>query len=269
MKLVAVADEACEGVGAPRDQTADQSDRFLDSGYGLLTELGTLSAEIDRSRLRVLPRMHTPQNGLTERSLSLHLPLCDASEVTPQWLSNAFLQSDSINLLLIPWPFEVRVSQFRETTSADIRVPKGFGFFTFTDDSPEDLTERVQALHARATRKLGRIDGVVLPELSITGQQFGDLRASLPPECFIVAGVGGREIAGQRGTNEVWQSFPPLADVVQKKHHPWKMDESQVIQYGLGGVLSPYREWWEYIDYRRSPQLHFGKRRSGDVCARL
>jgi hypothetical protein len=43
-------------------------------------------------------------------------------------------------------------------------------------------------------------------------------------------------------------SFPSLPDVVQKKHHPWKLDENQVIQYGLGGVLSPYREWWEYVD---------------------
>jgi hypothetical protein len=43
-------------------------------------------------------------------------------------------------------------------------------------------------------------------------------------------------------------SFPSLKDVSQRKHHPWKLDEGQVIQYGLGGVLSPYREWWEYID---------------------
>jgi len=60
--------------------------------------------------------------------------------------------------------------------------------------------------------------------------------------------VGGRETGGQRGTNQVRLSFPSLPDVVQKKHHPWKLDENQVIQYGLGGVLSPYREWWEYVD---------------------
>jgi hypothetical protein len=63
-----------------------------------------------------------------------------------------------------------------------------------------------------------------------------------------VAGVSGGETDGKRGTNEVRLSFPPFADVVQRKHHPWKLDESQVIQYGLGGVLSPYREWWEHID---------------------
>ena len=165
-----------------------------------------------------------------------------------QWLPKPFLQTDTINLLLIPWPSEVRVSQFRETADATARLPKGFGFFTFTDDSREDPKKRVEALHAEAKRKLRRIDGVVLPELSITNEQFRALRKSLPEECFLIAGVGGREADGGRGTNEVWLSLPPLKDVVQRKHHPWKLDESQVIQYGLGGVLSPERQWWEHID---------------------
>jgi hypothetical protein len=247
MKLVAVADEACEGVGAPKDQ-AREDDPLQDLGADLLAEYGTLCLEIDPSRLRVLSRMHTPQNGLTERSLSLYLSLCEASEVTPQWQASPFIQNDSMNLLLIPWPFEVLVNQFRKTAGATARLPKGFGFFTFTDDSPEDLTERVQALHTEAKRRLGRIEGVVLPELSITDEQFRALRESLPQDCFLVAGVGDRETAGHPGTNEVRLSFPPLPDVVQRKHHPWKLNESQVIQYGLGGVLSPYREWWEYID---------------------
>jgi hypothetical protein len=251
MKLAAAADEACEGVGAPKNQAAGEYGTLTDVGSALLRESGTLCTTIDQSRLRVLPRMHTPQNGLTERSLSHYLSLCDASEVTPHWLSYPFLENESINLLLIPWPFEVLVNQFRETADAAAGLPEDFGFFTFTHDPesrPEDLTECVEGLHAEAMRKLGRIDGVVLPELSITDEQFRALRKSLPQECFLIAGVGDRETAGHRGMNEVWLSFPPLADVVQKKHHPWKLDESQVIQYGLGGVLSPYREWWEYVD---------------------
>jgi hypothetical protein len=153
-----------------------------------------------------------------------------------------------MNLLLIPWPFEVLANQFHETADTVTRLPKDLGFFTFTDGSQADLAERVQAVHAEAKRKLGRIDGVVLPELSITGEQFRALRDSLPQACFLVAGVGRTGADGHRGTNEVRLSFPSLADVVQRKHHPWKLDESQVIQYGLGGVLSPYREWWEYVD---------------------
>jgi len=44
-------------------------------------------------------------------------------------------------------------------------------------------------------------------------------------------------------------SFPPVHDLVQSKHHPWKLDEAQIVQYGLGGVLSPSREWWEYANF--------------------
>jgi hypothetical protein len=150
--IVAAADEASEGVGGPRDQAADEYDPILDIGSDTLRAFGTLCLEIDGSRLRVLPRMHTPQNGLTERSLSHYLSLYEASEATPQWLSNSFLRSDSVNLLLIPWPLEVRANQFRETVEATARLPKGFGFFTFTDDSAENLTARVEALHAEATQ---------------------------------------------------------------------------------------------------------------------
>lgn len=136
MKLVAVADEACEGVGAPE----------------------------------------APQNGLTERSLSLYLSMCDAGEVTPRWLSTPFPQHDSMNLLLVPWPNEVLVSQFRDVTdNATTELPDGFGFFTYDILGGDDLFALVGFLHAEATRKLGRIDGVVLPELSITDEQFRGL----------------------------------------------------------------------------------------------
>jgi hypothetical protein len=247
MKLVAVADEASEGVGAPEDTGED--DAFLKFTRAFLSDDATLGMQIDHARVRVLPRMHTPQNGLTERSLSLYLSMCDAGEVTPRWLSTPFPQHDAINLLLVPWPNEVLVSQFRDVTDAAMtELPDGFGFFTYDILRSDDLVALVGSLHAEAKRKLGRIDGVVLPELSITDEQFLALRNNLPRECFLVAGVGRSETNGQRGTNEVRLSFPPLQEVVQKKHHPWKLNESQVIQYGLGGVLSPSREWWEYAD---------------------
>jgi hypothetical protein len=87
-----------------------------------------------------------------------------------------------MNLLLIPWPFEVLVDQFRETADAAARLPKDFGFFTFASDSEgrsENLTALVEALYKEAERKLGRIDGVVLPELSIADEQFSALRQTL------------------------------------------------------------------------------------------
>jgi hypothetical protein len=251
IKLVAVADEASESAGAPKDGDSEEDDSFLEAASALLGKAGTVCKEIDPTRLRVLPHMHTPQNGLTDRSLSLYLSLCDSSEVIPIWLSTPFIQHESFNLLLIPWPLEVLVSQFRDVTEfAPYQLPENFGFFNY-DSSGMDarLVKLVKALFAEATRKLGRVDGVLLPELAVTEIQFEKLRRKLPPECFLVSGVGTGPTTTQRGRNEVRLSFPPLQDVIQKKHHPWKLNEGQVVQYGLGGVLTPSRDWWEYGDF--------------------
>lgn len=251
IKLVAVADEASESVGAPKEDETGKDDVFLELASALLENEGTLCWEIDSSRLRVLPRMHTPQNGLTDRSLSLYLSLCDPCEVIPQWFSTPFIQGDSFNLLMVPWPPEILVSQFRDVTDlAPDQLPEDFGFFNYEASvAGEGIVGLIRALFDEAKRKLGRVDGVLLPELAVTESQFRALRKGLPRECFLVSGVGAGATASQRGTNEVRLSFPLLQDVIQKKHHPWKLDEAQVIQYGLGGVLSPSREWWEYDDF--------------------
>ena len=106
----------------------------------------------------------------------------------------------------------------------------------------------MESLYEEANRQLGRIDGVILPELAITDKQFQTIRDKLPQDCFLIAGVGHSGMDQQRGENQVRLSFPMLAEVVQRKHHPWKIDQSQVIQYGLGGRLSPFRDWWEYTN---------------------
>jgi hypothetical protein len=128
MKLVAVADDASESAGAPTDRETGEDD-FLKAASVFPEAARAVCEEIDGSRLRVLPRMHTPQNGLTDRSLSLYLSLCHSSEVIPQWLSTPFIQGDSFNLLMVPWPLEVRVSQFRDVTdSAPEHLPGISGF---------------------------------------------------------------------------------------------------------------------------------------------
>lgn len=251
IRIVAAADEASEGVGAPlnEDDRLD-GDYFLSTAEAHLTALGTVCSEVDQTRLRTLPRMHTPQSGLTDRSLSLYLSLVDSCEVTPEWLSSPFIQKDSFNLLLVPWPFEVLVKQFRAVTdSAEPQLPDEFGFFTYDVEPHAGIVDIVKSLYEETMRKLGRVDGVVFPETALTIEQFRAIRADLPQDCFLVAGVGCGASGKTRGTNEVRLSFPPLEDIVQKKHHPWKLDESQVIQYGLGGVLSPSIEWWEYAEF--------------------
>src|SRR5262249_27046958 len=39
--------------------------------------------------------------------------------------------------------------------------------------------------------------------------------------------------------------------VRQHKHHRWSLDESQIFQYHLGGVLHPGVRWWEAMEVPR------------------
>ena len=40
------------------------------------------------------------------------------------------------------------------------------------------------------------------------------------------------------------------------KHHRWSLDESQIYQYHLGGVLHPHIRWWEAMDVP-APAIQF------------
>jgi hypothetical protein len=152
-------------------------------------------------------------------------------------------------LLLIPWPFEVLVKQFRDATDdATTLLPERFGFFTFDIEHQSKLSEVVSSIYNESVRRIGRVDGVIFPELALSPEQFKLVKDLLPQDCFLVSGVGSSATAKQRGVNEVRLSFPTLDEVVQKKHHPWKLDRSQVIQYSIGGVLDPATEWWEYAE---------------------
>src|SRR5215831_10360556 len=200
LELCAIADEACQGVGNPLD--GDESDidqKFLYHAAGLLhRELpgSSVCDEIHPSRLRVLPKMHTPQSGLTIRSLSLYVCLCPPNEVVPAWIEAMRpLGQDSVNLLVIPWPLEVFPAQFRvaEPMPDEMKnMPDAFGFFTFSHRSPgTTVLDTVKLLYEAARDEVGRVDGVVLPELALTGDEHRDVRDYvLDQDSFLVSGVG-------------------------------------------------------------------------------
>ena len=52
------------------------------------------------------------------------------------------------------------------------------------------------------------------------------------------------------------QPGPPWFHIRQRKHHRWSLDEAQIYQYHLGGVLHPHVRWWESMEVpRRSIQF--------------
>jgi hypothetical protein len=219
LELCAIADEACQGIGSPLDgNESDVDEEFLYHAAGLLhRDLpgSSVCDVIHSSRLRVLPKMHTPQNGLTIRSLSLYVCLCAPNEVVPAWIeAMSPLVDDSLNLLVIPWPMEIFPAQFQvaEPLPAEMsNMPDQFGFFTFAHKPPTtSVVEVVKSLYDGARDEVGRVDGVVLPELALSLDEHRDLRDYvLEQGSFLVSGVGiASNAPSSRGQNRVCLDLP-------------------------------------------------------------
>jgi len=257
INILAAADEACFGLGI--SLTSADNDVFTKIAELQLfpRETGsTLCKRIHASRARVLPKSHTPQTGLTIRSFSHFLGLVPNAEVCPEWYSFcADTNEHALNLLLIPWPDRVIPRQFRATEKEKIsdEVDRGgYGLFTF--DALEVPGIRfVKRLLASAEKMVGRIDGIVFPELALTPHSAERLSKALVREDrFFISGVGKSGHEKHCGENQICfdlmlKGEEYVVKLEQAKHHRWRLDKSQILQYGIGSRLHPGANWWEHI----------------------
>jgi hypothetical protein len=249
LELSAIADEACVGIGLWSEED------FLIQAHERLLQVSTLCHSIHPSRLRVLPKLHTPQSGLTIRSFSHNLALCLTGDITPHWYIVPAHSSEphSLNLLLIPWPPFINPSQFRHCKSMLTNMPDEYGFFTCDPSKLQHgLLGNVKKLLTNAKQLVGRIDGVVFPEASLSvAQQERICRTVLKEGAFLIAGVSEPSGENSIGQNYVELDIPlsqrHYVAIKQHKHHRWKLEKAQIAQYGIGGNLDPERFWWESI----------------------
>lgn len=252
LQLCAVADEAARGAGIPSVVEADD-DSFDQKATKLLLTRNTLCVQVDPSRACVLPKLHTPQNGMTIRSLSHNLALCSAGDVRANWFRLAARRMNrSLNLLIVPWPWTIQPAQFKQAPGSIANLPKDFGFFDYVPDGarfPKDLLEALFR-DAEAVVGEGQVDCVIFPESSLTPESHEDLRKVVCElhKAVLIAGISDPAAHTNYLTMEV-----PTADgrVVrvgpQHKHHRWRLEKSQILQYGLGSSLDPAKSLWERI----------------------
>ena len=256
VQLVAVADEASAGLGLARS-----GDAFISRGRELLFEMGRKVTSachlVHHSRAVVLPKMHTPQVGMTVRSLSHHLALWDSAEVLPEWhLAPGQKIKDRLNLLLLPWPLTLTAAAFRETKPPLSNMPREYAFFGY--DPVWDRTvalARIRELIASALKESLEVDAIVLPEMSLPDGECARLAEQLGK---IVIG-GEHAIGTEQGpsTNTAVVAIPQGSTVTmqrQHKHHRWQLSRSQINWYGLG--LDPAKFYWEYMELKPR-RLHF------------
>lgn len=259
LELSAIADEACEGVGIP-----PLRDEFEREAWVTLDDRGSLCKYVDSSILRVLPKCHTPQVGMTMRSLSHHLSLIEGGDVEPQWyiVPTARPEPRGLNILLVPLPRMVLPGAFRAADGPLQNMGPDFGFFTCKDIGPVDV-DAVARLLDRASSLVGSVDAVVLPELAVSPTEYDELRDRIvgARKAMLVAGVGVPATQGRFGENYVRFDLPvdvpataeddQASVAAQHKHHRWLLDRGQIAQYGLSTSLDPTRKWWECVDIAR------------------
>jgi len=195
LQLCAAADEACDGVGIPSGDGSQGNPFEVDANLLLVHRDGaSLCRDIDPSRARVLPKLHTPRNGLTIRSLSHNLALCPPSEIEPKWYRLPKYQGHCLNLLLVPWPEKVIPAQFkaaRPRRGALLNMPERHGFFTYVPRSASRSIGKIPDLFRQATELVGHIDGVILPELALSEEQHRSVSGEiLAAGCFSHIGGG-------------------------------------------------------------------------------
>ena len=277
LTLHAIADEACAGLGMALDRSDGKGCLYRARGRELLARTGSL-ARIQSHSLRVLPKVCTPPNGTSFRSFSRYACV-QSPGVEARWhkvpvrRSGTEFQARHANLLLLPWPLRVRESDFRRVGSVQRLAKEPFGFFEFAPSEKLDL-DLVSRMIVAARDEVDSVDGVLLPESAVDENEVEDLETVLDRHGVAMLITGVRQHPPQRGrfpSNWVHIGANPRLEkgvsiptssggqwfhICQYKHHRWSLDEGQILQYHLGGVLHPNIRWWEAMEVPRRT-VHF------------
>jgi hypothetical protein len=271
LTLHAIADEACAGLGVALDTSEVEACVYRARGRELLARTGSM-ARVDPRLLRVLPKVRTPPTG---RPAFSRYACIQGPGITARWHKmpsrhrGTDLQSEHATLLLLPWPLRVRASDFRPLDEPVQRPDKEpFGFFEFAPGEGLDFELLDGVLHA-AREEAGSVDVVCLPESAVGEQELDDLEALLDEHgvAFVWTGVRqhshqpgrfpsnwvhvGVNPAFEKGRTPGDHARPEWFHIRQDKHHRWSLDDSQIFQYHLGGILHPNIRWWEAMDVPR------------------
>jgi hypothetical protein len=276
LTLHAVADEACAGLGIALDTADATGSLYRARGRELLARTGSM-ARIDPRLLRVLPKVRTPPTG---RPAFSRYACIQGPGIAARWHKvptrhrGSDLQSEYATMLLLPWPLRVRASDFRPLAEPVHRPAKEpYGFFEFAPAEGLDFDLLDGVLRA-AREEAGSVDVVCLPESAVDERELDDLETLLHEHGVAALQTGVRQHAPQAGgfrgnwvhigINPGFEKGPASHDagraewfhIRQDKHHRWSLDDAQIYQYHLGGVLHPGIRWWEAMDVPRRA-IHF------------
>jgi len=170
IQLHCIADSACAGFGLAVSPPPERALAHCLANL-LLTARGSLS-RVAKHHGIVLPKLRTPQSGLTLRSLSHHLTL-HASEVEVMWRSMPWpnVEENTINIMVVPWPHRLN----RKCFAASPETFESTRYFQYQPDvADEDISiAQIVKLACHTEGDVGSLHMLVFPELALSRNGYG------------------------------------------------------------------------------------------------
>jgi hypothetical protein len=273
LKLCAVADEASVGIGLPVSSAETQPHGFLRAAryYLVMNKYLSFCNEVQTEKVRVLGKKHTPQQGLTLRSMTHHLSLCMPWEVQACWHWFGRRQNrDVVNLLLLPWPKKIEAQHFRSVPEEQAHVDSPADYRTFEyvrpESDPGEFENRLHEAIEAGRKRVSSLDALVFPELALSKAEWSVAeRLAIKEGMVLVAGIFDEKDGDGMPVNccrvqmlslavsesmarKALAESPDLVDRMrwyQGKHHRWSLDRKQILQYDLGSQLPSSKVCWE------------------------
>lgn len=295
LELMCIADEAASGLGFNgSDGPYSLQARLISLAHGFVTKgnraVFSFSAA-DPDSACILPKSRTPAMGCTLRSLTHNLALLPPRGIAralwvPQkpgdssasYVADVNANSDGngmMNCLLIPFPYKISAKAFDGRKDDDA----AWGWFKLKphwcpasgDISKQDegfayFSGFVKKLIREAEEDVGRVHVVVFPEAAMSHQIFENLVKALS-DTHVELVIGGLfdHVESDKGQQTVTDgNYVAMSTIgesaatsVRQKHHRWRLDRGQILNYALGSSLDPNYLWWEDINIlRRSLDFH-------------
>ncbi|MDO7086275.1 hypothetical protein WNY51_04320 [Pseudocolwellia sp. AS88] len=237
----------------------------------------TLIAKKDRSIISSLSqcdknygviqfKSHTPQTGISLNSLSHDLAYIKpgvevaalVGKSTQKTKANQYIEANRYNVLVLPWPLEVKDDFFKQDNKPTLQMDDKFGFFSY--ENHQIITHQMIVYAIESSGELSLPDLVVIPESAVNSNDktkllsgirdyFSERNIEPPVIIFGVFGVGDSvESYGENSLELFYQNYfvNNYVGESQRKHHRWALDATQLNTYGLGNVLSTDKvKWWE------------------------
>jgi hypothetical protein len=252
--------------------TDDWSERWeqrleeIDFGHSLQTgkPYPTGCLLIPPSYLCVLPKSRTPMVGCTLRSLTHNLSLHPgAGQITSYWFALEPESEDQTNetckVMIIPYPYRISSKSFKHDHSP---INQKFSTFSF---SPIDSIEHsenesghigplVASLLNEAKAESIDVDFIVFPELALNANKHAEVAKEIKKfsktnnrEIVLIAGVEDKvdSLPLNISHTTLFRNGDIWLEILQAKHHRWKLDADQIRTYGLSNILDPKKDYWE------------------------